>query len=69
MVGFGKLSLQEAAKDDNLVPLLEMDALREVRILFSEWEPWWQAFFFNHGPNIAAACGTLPALFYSNHLR
>ena len=70
MVGFGKLSLEEAAKDDQLVPIRgEMEALAEVKTLFDEWEPWWQSFFFNHGSNFSAACGTIPALFYSNHLR
>jgi len=69
MSGFKKLTPEEASQHEGLEPQSEENAFFNIRNLFYEWEPWYQAFFINNGANIACASGSLAGLYYSRHLR
>ena len=68
MVGFGRLSPDEAKGHGDLVHSYRMDALITVRTLFADWEPWSQAFLINHGANLSSAAASLAGLVYGHHL-
>ena len=68
MVGFKRLSPDEAQDHRDLVHSYRMDALLTVKTLFNDWEPWSQSFLINHGANLASAAASLSGLVYGHHL-
>ena len=68
MVGFGKLSHQEAQQQGNLVLSYKHNALNTVKNLFLDWEPSSQAFMINYGSSFACAAASLGGLVYGHHL-
>lgn len=69
MSGFKYLTPEEASKHDGLELQDRFTALVNIKNLFNEWEPWYQAFFINNGAQLACASGSLSGLYYSRHLR
>ena len=48
MSGFKYLTPEEASKHDGLELQDRFTALVNIKNLFNEWEPWYQAFFINN---------------------
>ena len=70
MVAVAKLSKEEAELHGDLVHRSRLQAFTEMFDLFKNWEPRSQAFFINHGANIASLAGGLSGLFlYRRHFR
>ena len=70
MVAVAKLSKEEAEQHGDLVHRSRLQAFTEMFDLFKNWEPRRQAFFINHGANIASLAGGLSGLFlYRRHFR
>ena len=69
MVVLQKLSPDEAANYDGLEHKSYYEALKNIKQLFIDWEPWYEAVIFNNGANLASASGCLSGLLYSRHFR
>ena len=69
MVGIGKLSPSEAAAYEGLEHKTKLEALKNIRDLFDDWEPWQNSFWFNHAANISSVAGLLSGVAYARHFK